>query len=175
MPELLSQISDYIRSWNAAFSPIVWRRFAADDETTSNEHVIRGFPKNARCIRQLTYKDLAFVFDVSLLCTQLTELIVQDTKPNASGHSETENWARLEQLILQNPRLSVNFLGTARDAPITFWTALASCTRIRLCRVLMKKEQIQAFWKGCRNTEELTILYIRSLGDIAFFAAAQGI
>lgn len=187
LPELLSQIADYIRiepatrccrvckSWNAAFSPIVWRRFTADDETTSNEHVIRGFTRNARCIRQLTYKDLAFVFDLSLLCTQLTELIVQRTKPNASGYSKAENWARLEQLILLNPGLSVNFRGTARDAPITFWTALASCTRIRLCRVQMKQEHIQAFWEGCRSTEELTVLYSRSLDDTDFFAAAQGV
>ncbi|KAG0339233.1 hypothetical protein BG005_003514, partial [Podila minutissima] len=187
IPELIAQVADNLaskeaarfsqvcRTWNVAFTPIVWRNIIVDERALSLEPATQALTNNAHLIRHLTFWDLALFSQFSPPCTRLTDLVLIGAVSESLEAEAAENWRRLTQLICNNPHLrTVRISTSGKLATTEFWSSLQSCSSVHLSGLKINRAQIRAFWDSCKNVQVLDIGNLfRLVGTTSFFEEAQ--
>lgn len=188
LPELIALVADYFnfdeavspslvcRVWNAAFGPIVWRSYLIDAKTHTNEYSIPAMSRNAPHIRHLTCEEVSSIGQYMIPCIKLRDLTIwQDHRGELlTAVDPAVEWGRFSKLIRQNPQLNKVTISVAgRPATYDFWAAASSIARVEISNIQMDGQDIQTFWTGCKNIQELSIDSIRPIDNVEFFAGAQ--
>ncbi|KAF9211944.1 hypothetical protein BGZ59_007413 [Podila verticillata] len=190
LPELIALVADYFnfdeavspslvcRVWNVAFGPIVWRSYLIDAKTHTNDYSIPAMSRNAPHIRHLTCEEVSSIGQYMIPCMKLRDLTIwQDHRGELlTAIDPAVEWGRFSKLIRQNPQLNKVTISVAgRPATYDFWAAASSIARVEISNIQMDEQDIQTFWTGCKNIQELSIDSIRPIDNVEFFAGAQEI
>lgn len=185
-PELLAIVAEYFtprnaiqpccvcRTWNMAFSPVIWRRYTLESHDPREEINRQALIRNAPHIRHLTFDRLDLLIKFDLSCTQLTHLVFTGRYRSLSPSDEDQDWRKLARFIEQNPWLGkISISASKYDIPVDFWTALPLCPSWDISSASADPSEL--FWAACWSVAELNITNTEVFDTTEFFNDAQGV
>ncbi|KAF9329565.1 hypothetical protein BG006_007371 [Podila minutissima] len=142
--------------WRDVFSEIIWRTCRVDERACARGLDQEGLTRNAHHIRTLVYGDNITLGRYLAPCTQLTTLKLYNTVMLQNS----DEWSQATDFVQKNVNLHIVVIGPGAEAPVEFWTQLASRRSLRSLDIdgaNLSQQQLHAFLKGSKSLQDLSI------------------